>query len=64
MANAFKDRGKVLDADDVARATLFAYQQPEHVCIREIVFAATHQDAISHKPETVNKEHTHGLYFL
>jgi NADP-dependent 3-hydroxy acid dehydrogenase YdfG len=34
----------VLDADDVARAVLFAYQQPQHVCVREIVIAPTHQE--------------------
>jgi NADP-dependent 3-hydroxy acid dehydrogenase YdfG len=35
--------GGVLDADDVARAVLFAYQQPQHVCVREIVIAPTRQ---------------------
>ncbi len=33
----------VLDADDVARAVEFAYEQPQDVCIREIVLAATRQ---------------------
>ncbi len=33
----------VLDADDVARAVEFAYAQPQNVCIREIVLAATRQ---------------------
>jgi NADP-dependent 3-hydroxy acid dehydrogenase YdfG len=37
--------GPVLSADDVARAVLYAYQQPQHVCIREIVLAATYQQA-------------------
>jgi len=36
--------GGVLDADDVARAVLFAYQQPQHVCVREIVIAPTRQE--------------------
>jgi NADP-dependent 3-hydroxy acid dehydrogenase YdfG len=35
--------GGVLVADDIARAVLFAYQQPQYVCIREIVLAATSQ---------------------
>lgn len=35
--------GNVLAADDVARAVMFAYQQPQQVCIREIVLAATAQ---------------------
>jgi NADP-dependent 3-hydroxy acid dehydrogenase YdfG len=35
--------GGVLSAQDVARAVIFAYQQPQNVCIREIVLAATHQ---------------------
>ena len=33
----------VLAADDVARAVEFAYAQPQEVCIREIVLAATRQ---------------------
>jgi NADP-dependent 3-hydroxy acid dehydrogenase YdfG len=33
----------VLEADDVARAVEFAYAQPQGVCIREIVLAATRQ---------------------
>ena len=33
--------GTVLSADDVASAIAYAYQQPQHVCIREIVLAAT-----------------------
>jgi NADP-dependent 3-hydroxy acid dehydrogenase YdfG len=36
--------GGVLDPDDVARAVLFAYQQPQDVCIREIVLAPTRQE--------------------
>jgi NADP-dependent 3-hydroxy acid dehydrogenase YdfG len=36
--------GGVLDADDVARAVLFAYQQPQYVCVREIVIAPTRQE--------------------
>ncbi|WP_434985290.1 SDR family oxidoreductase [Pseudomonas protegens] len=35
--------GTVLSADDVAGAIAFAYQQPQQVCIREIVLAATRQ---------------------
>ncbi|SNC58232.1 SDR family oxidoreductase [Vibrio cholerae] len=37
------DMGGVLAADDVARAVLFAYQQPQNVCIREIALAPTKQ---------------------
>ena len=37
--------GKVLSADDVAHAIHYAYAQPEGVCIREIVLAATRQQA-------------------
>ncbi|WP_370679643.1 SDR family oxidoreductase [Comamonas sp. GB3 AK4-5] len=37
--------GKVLSADDVANAIHYAYAQPEGVCIREIVLAATRQQA-------------------
>ncbi|WP_370279929.1 SDR family oxidoreductase [Pontibacterium sp.] len=35
--------GGAIVADDIARATLFAYQQPQNLCIREIVLAATRQ---------------------
>lgn len=37
--------GTVLSAEDVAGAIAFAYQQPQQVCIREIVLAATRQQA-------------------
>ncbi|UTH73201.1 SDR family oxidoreductase [Chromobacterium sp. IIBBL 290-4] len=37
--------GGVLAADDVAHAIAYAYQQPQRVCIREIVLAATGQAA-------------------
>ncbi|MGF1697254.1 SDR family oxidoreductase [Vibrio lamellibrachiae] len=35
--------GGVLAADDIARAVVFAYQQPQGVCIREIALAPTKQ---------------------
>ncbi|WP_218765569.1 SDR family oxidoreductase [Vibrio parahaemolyticus] len=37
------DMGGVLAVDDVARAVMFAYQQPQNVCIREIALAPTKQ---------------------
>ncbi len=37
------DMGGVLSADDVANAAIYAYMQPQNVCIREIVIAATKQ---------------------
>lgn len=37
--------GTVLSAEDVAGAIQFAYDQPQNVCIREIVLAATRQQA-------------------
>ncbi|VVE90528.1 SDR family oxidoreductase [Pandoraea bronchicola] len=37
--------GKVLSAEDVANAIDFAYSRPHGVCIREIVMAATRQQA-------------------
>jgi len=37
------DMGGVMSPDDVARSVVFAYQQPQNVCIREIVLAATRQ---------------------
>ena len=37
--------GVVLSAEDVASAIAFAYQQPQNVCIREIVMAATRQQS-------------------
>lgn len=38
-----KEMGSILSAEDVANAILFAYQQPQAICIREIVLAATRQ---------------------
>jgi NADP-dependent 3-hydroxy acid dehydrogenase YdfG len=35
----------VLSAEDVATAIEYAYGQPQGVCIREIVMAATRQQA-------------------
>jgi len=37
--------GTVLSADDVASAIRYVYEQPQNVCIREIVLAATRQQA-------------------
>lgn len=37
--------GGVLQAEDVARTIIFAYEQPQNLCIREIVLAATKQPA-------------------
>ena len=37
------DMGGVLSANDVANAVTYAYSQPQNVCIREIVIAATKQ---------------------
>ncbi|WP_239688541.1 hypothetical protein [Aquitalea magnusonii] len=37
--------GGVLAAEDVAETIRFAYQQPQRVAIREIVLAATGQQA-------------------
>ncbi|HHX8655891.1 TPA: SDR family oxidoreductase [Vibrio diabolicus] len=38
-----EDMGGVLAVDDIARAVLFAYQQPQGVCVREIALAPTKQ---------------------
>ena len=35
--------GNILSAEDVANAIIYAYSQPQSVCIREIVLAATKQ---------------------
>ena len=35
--------GGAISADDVARSALFVYQQPQNVCIRELVIAPTRQ---------------------
>ncbi|MGO2334084.1 SDR family oxidoreductase [Providencia sp.] len=37
--------GTVLSAEDIANTIRFAYLQPQNVCIREIVLAATRQQA-------------------
>jgi NADP-dependent 3-hydroxy acid dehydrogenase YdfG len=36
--------GQPLQSEDVARSILFAYQQPQRVCIREIVLCPTKQE--------------------
>jgi len=38
-----EEMGGVLAADDIARAVTFACQQPQNVCIRELVIAPTRQ---------------------
>lgn len=38
--------GGVISPSDIAKTVLFAYQQPQNVCIREIVVAATAQHAL------------------
>ena len=35
----------MLSAEDVASAIAYAYQQPQNVCVREIVLTATRQQA-------------------
>jgi len=42
---AWKDTmGGVLVADDIARSALFIFEQPQQVCIRELVIATTKQE--------------------
>ncbi len=38
-----KTIGETLQSEDIARTVLFAYEQPQHVCIREIVICPTRQ---------------------
>ena len=38
------DIGGVIDADVIAENIFFAYNQPQHVCVREIVIASTRQE--------------------
>ena len=38
-----EDMGGVLSVEDVSNAIIYAYNQPQNVCIREIVIAATKQ---------------------
>ena len=40
-----KSIGGVLGAEDVARVMLYAYEQPQNVCLREIVLSSTKQSA-------------------
>jgi NADP-dependent 3-hydroxy acid dehydrogenase YdfG len=35
--------GGVISPDDIANTVTFAYNQPQNICIREIVVAATKQ---------------------
>jgi NADP-dependent 3-hydroxy acid dehydrogenase YdfG len=36
--------GGPIQPEDVANAVLYAYKQPQNVCVREIVLAATRQE--------------------
>jgi len=38
-----KEIGGAIEADDVARSVLFAYEQPQNMCIRQIVMTPTRQ---------------------
>jgi NADP-dependent 3-hydroxy acid dehydrogenase YdfG len=38
-----EDMGGAIQAEDIASTIMFAYNQPQNVCIREIVIAATRQ---------------------
>ncbi|WP_394208807.1 SDR family oxidoreductase [Enterovibrio calviensis] len=38
-----EDMGGILAADDIANAVTYAYNQPQNVCVREIVLTATRQ---------------------
>jgi NADP-dependent 3-hydroxy acid dehydrogenase YdfG len=38
-----KDIGGALSSEDIARSIVFAYEQPQHLCIREIVICPTRQ---------------------
>ena len=38
-----KSIGGVIRPEDIARAIVFAYNQPQNVCVREILIAATKQ---------------------
>ena len=39
-----KEMGQPLQSEDISRSILFAYQQPQRICIREIVLCATRQE--------------------
>ncbi len=39
-----KEMGQPLERENVARSILFAYQQPQRICIRKIVLCPTRQD--------------------
>jgi len=39
-----KEMGQPLQSEDIAASILFAYQQPQRVCIREILLCPTRQD--------------------
>ena len=43
MKNGKKNIGGAIRSEDVANAVSYAYNQPQNVCIREIVLAATRQ---------------------
>lgn len=38
------NENEVIDAEDLARAALWMYQQPQNICVRELVFAPTYYE--------------------
>lgn len=34
-----------INAEDMAKTILWIYQQPQHICIRDMVIAPTHYEA-------------------
>ena len=38
------DDSQIIPAEDLAKATLWIYQQPQTICVRDLVFAPTYYE--------------------
>jgi len=45
LANAQLEEGEMIPAEDLAKAALWMYQQPQSICVRDLVFAPTAYEA-------------------
>ena len=39
-----EDHNQIINADNLARAALWIYQQPQAICVRDLVFAPTYYE--------------------
>lgn len=45
ILSTYLNDDQIIDAEDIAKAALWIYQQPQKICIRDVVFAPTYYEA-------------------